>query len=220
MIEALRCVKHRGAVAADGKTGDGAGILLPLAPALVAAPRGGLAMVFLRDESAREVIERACADEGIELAGWREVPVDLDQLGETRTRVDAEDRAAPPAAPRRARRRRGGAARLPRAQAHRARDDRRLRLLALLPDGHLQGPRRRGPPRRLLPRPPEQGDRGAVRRLPPALRDEHDADLGARAAVPLPLPQRRDQRGRRQRELDAGPRGAARDARRLRRSRP
>ena len=85
MIEALRCVKHRGAVAADGKTGDGAGILLPLAPALVAAPRGGLAMVFLRDESARAVIERACTDEGIELAGWREVPLDLDQLGATAT---------------------------------------------------------------------------------------------------------------------------------------
>jgi glutamate synthase (ferredoxin) len=82
-LEALRCVKHRGAVAADGKTGDGSGVLLPLAPALVAAPRGGLAMVFLRDESAREVIERACRDEGLELAGWREVPVDLDQLGAT-----------------------------------------------------------------------------------------------------------------------------------------
>jgi glutamate synthase (ferredoxin) len=83
VLEALRCVKHRGAVAADGKTGDGAGLLLPLAPALLAAPRGGLAMVFLRDESARAVIERACTDEGFELAGWREVPVDLDQLGVT-----------------------------------------------------------------------------------------------------------------------------------------
>src|SRR5205085_11948414 len=72
VLEALRCIKHRGAVSADGKTADGSGVLLPLAPALLAAPRGGLAMVFLRDESARAVIERASKDEGIELAGWRE----------------------------------------------------------------------------------------------------------------------------------------------------
>ncbi|MGH2996807.1 MAG: glutamate synthase central domain-containing protein, partial [Gaiellaceae bacterium] len=38
-------------------------------------------MVFLRDESAREAIETACRAEGIEPAGWRDVPVDPSALG-------------------------------------------------------------------------------------------------------------------------------------------
>jgi glutamate synthase (ferredoxin) len=82
LLQGLTAVKHRGATNADGKTSDGAGLLLPLAPALLTAPRAGLAMAFLYDESAREVVERACLAEGIEPAGWREVPVDPDQLGE------------------------------------------------------------------------------------------------------------------------------------------
>ena len=81
-LEALRRLRHRGAIAADRRTGDGAGVLLPIAPALVPAPWCGLAMVFLRSEDAREGIERACTAEGIEAAGWREVPVD------TRARVN------------------------------------------------------------------------------------------------------------------------------------
>jgi len=41
----------------------------------------GVAMVFLRDEAAREAIEAACRVEGIEPLGWREVPVDRSALG-------------------------------------------------------------------------------------------------------------------------------------------
>ncbi|HEV8250013.1 MAG TPA: glutamate synthase large subunit, partial [Gaiellaceae bacterium] len=81
-LEALRRLRHRGATAADRRTGDGAGVLLPLAPALVPAPWCGLAMVFLRSEEAREAIEQACKAEGIEAAGWREVPVDTRLLGD------------------------------------------------------------------------------------------------------------------------------------------
>jgi glutamate synthase (ferredoxin) len=81
-LEALRRLRHRGAIAADRRTGDGAGVLLPIAPALVPAPWCGLAMVFLRSEDAREGIERACTAEGIEAAGWREVPVDTRLLGD------------------------------------------------------------------------------------------------------------------------------------------
>src|SRR5918996_3210896 len=65
-LEALRRVRHRGAVASDRRTGDGAGLLLPLPRALLPSPWCGLAMAFLRDESAREAIERACIAEGIE----------------------------------------------------------------------------------------------------------------------------------------------------------
>jgi glutamate synthase (ferredoxin) len=82
VLEGLARVRHRGAFAADGVTGDGAGVLLPIPTALLPAPWCGLAMVFLRDESARSAIEAACAAEGIETAGWREVPVDPHALGD------------------------------------------------------------------------------------------------------------------------------------------
>jgi len=80
-LEALRRVRHRGAVASDRRTGDGAGLLLPLPRALLPSPWCGLAMVFLRDEAAREPIERACAAEGIETFGWRPVPIVPEALG-------------------------------------------------------------------------------------------------------------------------------------------
>ncbi len=81
LLEALRRVKHRGAVAADGKTGDGAGLLLPIPDALVPEPGCGLAMVFLRDETDRSVLATHCCKEGLEIVGWQEVPVDPEALG-------------------------------------------------------------------------------------------------------------------------------------------
>src|SRR5581483_6101264 len=75
LLEGLHNVRHRGATAADGKTGDGAGVLLPLR-----SGGPGLAMVFLRDDAAREAIEAACRAEEIDPIGWRQVPVDA--LGE------------------------------------------------------------------------------------------------------------------------------------------
>ena len=81
-LEGLRRVGHRGAVAADGLTGDGAGLLLPIPPALLHGPWSGLAMVFLRDEAARARIEAACRAEGLVSAGWRRVPTDPGALGD------------------------------------------------------------------------------------------------------------------------------------------
>ena len=72
-LEGLHRMRHRGAVAADRRTGDGAGVLIPIPPALVPAPWCGLATVFLRDESARDAIEAACSAEGIGVGGWRRV---------------------------------------------------------------------------------------------------------------------------------------------------
>src|SRR3954451_10807849 len=83
VLAGLARVGHRGAFAADGISGDGAGVLLPLAPSLVPAPWCGLAMVFLRDEAARTGIEDACRAEGIEPRGWRTVPVDEHALRES-----------------------------------------------------------------------------------------------------------------------------------------
>src|SRR4051794_25030046 len=80
VLEALKRVRHRGAVAADHRTGDGAGVLLPLPRAL--APEGlGLAMVFARGTGARAAVEEACVAEGIRVRSWRCVPVDPEALG-------------------------------------------------------------------------------------------------------------------------------------------
>jgi glutamate synthase (ferredoxin) len=82
ILEGLARMRHRGATAADRRTGDGAGVLLPLPRTLVPGPWCGLAMVFLRDEYGRAVIEDACAAEDIGVGGWREVPVIPSALGD------------------------------------------------------------------------------------------------------------------------------------------
>jgi glutamate synthase domain-containing protein 2/glutamate synthase domain-containing protein 1/glutamate synthase domain-containing protein 3 len=82
-LDGLAAMRHRGAYAADGRTGDGAGVLLPIPASLVPGPWCGLAMVFVRDDAARAGIEEACAAEGIETAGWRPVPVEEEALGDT-----------------------------------------------------------------------------------------------------------------------------------------
>ena len=100
-LDALCRVKHRGALAADALTGDGAGVLLPLSPEVVApkveaAERVGVAMCFFRDEIERSVsmVEEACEAEGIELAGWRAVPTDPGALGEQARAAEPDIRQA------------------------------------------------------------------------------------------------------------------------------
>ncbi|HJW61804.1 MAG TPA: glutamate synthase central domain-containing protein, partial [Actinomycetota bacterium] len=90
----LERLRHRGAVAADARTGDGAGVLVPLPdgffdgpPAAGAAGRLGVAMAFLpRDpadaKEARRLVEQALVAERLELLRWRLVPVDHAALGE------------------------------------------------------------------------------------------------------------------------------------------
>jgi glutamate synthase (NADPH/NADH) large chain len=97
-ITILKNLIHRGAVGGDDKTGDGAGILIQtphefLAAAaekagftLPAAGAYGVAMLFLpREEAplkkALALVARAVADEGGELIGVRDVPVDPSCLG-------------------------------------------------------------------------------------------------------------------------------------------
>ena len=84
-LAGLAAVGHRGAWAADGVSGDGAGLLLPLTPALTGAPGAGLAMVFLREDWLRAIVEDACRAEGLEPAGWRDVPVRAAALGTSAT---------------------------------------------------------------------------------------------------------------------------------------
>jgi glutamate synthase (ferredoxin) len=90
----LERLRHRGAVAADAKTGDGAGVLVPLPEGFfdgsgtgAAGGRLGVAMAFLpRDlvaaKEARRLVEQALVVEGLELLRWRPVPVEHAALGE------------------------------------------------------------------------------------------------------------------------------------------
>jgi glutamate synthase (NADPH/NADH) large chain len=96
----LNNLTHRGATGADPLHGDGAGILIQIPDAFFReemAARGvklpkagayGVGMVFLpQDAAARAAcvreIERAIANEGQQLLGWRDVPVDTASLGHT-----------------------------------------------------------------------------------------------------------------------------------------
>jgi glutamate synthase domain-containing protein 2/glutamate synthase domain-containing protein 1/glutamate synthase domain-containing protein 3 len=96
-LYALENLEHRGAAAADGSTGDGAGILLQLPDAFLRAvaecelpPAGRYAVgsCFLpRDDHGRRaeleaLVERVVRDEGQEVIGWRDVPVDTAHAGE------------------------------------------------------------------------------------------------------------------------------------------
>jgi glutamate synthase (NADPH/NADH) large chain len=99
-IEALKAVYHRGAVDADGKTGDGAGIMLEVSNSFFSSQvlkTGhiadentliGVGMIFLpkRDfgaqEKCRAIVEYEIIKAGMNLFGWRQVPVNTEIIGE------------------------------------------------------------------------------------------------------------------------------------------
>ncbi|MCY4007399.1 MAG: glutamate synthase large subunit [Rhodobacteraceae bacterium] len=98
-IEALKAVWHRGAVDADGKTGDGAGLLtqLPVDFFTEQVRRTGhipddrriaVGMVFLprtdltAQEGCRSIVESEILRMGHGIHGWRQVPVETAVLGE------------------------------------------------------------------------------------------------------------------------------------------
>jgi len=99
-IEALKAVWHRGAVDADGKTGDGAGIHVQIPVGFFHdqirrtghEPRAGeliaVGQVFLprtdfgAQETCRTIVETEVLRMGYYIYGWRGVPVNIDCLGE------------------------------------------------------------------------------------------------------------------------------------------
>ncbi|MEO1251403.1 MAG: glutamate synthase large subunit [Pseudomonadota bacterium] len=98
-ISALKAVWHRGAVDADGKTGDGAGIRLNVPQELFRSfvERTGhvagdfdicVGMVFLprtnfaAQDAARTIVESEILRRGFYIYGWRQVPVNARALGE------------------------------------------------------------------------------------------------------------------------------------------
>jgi glutamate synthase (ferredoxin) len=82
-LEALRRVRHRGAVAADARSGDGAGVLLPTPAGMFGTAGVGMLFVPLgREAESRIIVARALLEEGLQIAGWREVPTDPSALGD------------------------------------------------------------------------------------------------------------------------------------------
>jgi len=80
-LEGLSNVTHRGAVAADHKTADGSGILVPIPPAIFGEDNG-VAVLFVRGDDPRAEVERAAKEEGLEIVEWRTPPTDDSQLGD------------------------------------------------------------------------------------------------------------------------------------------
>src|SRR5215470_15274361 len=90
-ITSLNRLTHRGAIAADGKTGDGCGLLLKMPKVFLEAvaqqagielaERFAVGSVFLsrfEDQAARarSALETQLEREELEVAGWRAVPID------------------------------------------------------------------------------------------------------------------------------------------------
>lgn len=97
-LQVLVNLGHRGACGRDPETGDGAGILIQmphqfyqkecrnLGIVLPGPGEYGVGMIFLPPQPeararCEELVERVIREEGIELLGWRDVPVDSSKLG-------------------------------------------------------------------------------------------------------------------------------------------
>lgn len=102
-IKSLKAVAHRGAVDADGLSGDGAGVMIELPQAFFAAQvravgqtlRPGpiaVGQVFLprtdlgAQDHARAIVEAEAIRSGFYIYGWRQTPMDLSVVG---VRADA-----------------------------------------------------------------------------------------------------------------------------------
>ncbi|HEX2027262.1 MAG TPA: glutamate synthase-related protein [Nitriliruptorales bacterium] len=104
-LEGLCGVTHRGAVAADAKSGDGAGVTAQIPRAFFADEaqrlgmggpidhdRLGVAFLFLDNHpgaagdaaraTARQAVTEACAAEQLTFLGWRDVPVERSAIGQ------------------------------------------------------------------------------------------------------------------------------------------
>ncbi len=93
-IEAVKNLTHRGAIGADGKTGDGAGILIQiphkffrkeldkLNMKISSIENLGVGVLFLKDPNMSKV-EEIVKKMGFKLIGFRDVPIDKSALGKS-----------------------------------------------------------------------------------------------------------------------------------------
>ncbi len=102
-IEALTCMTHRGGIAADGKTGDGCGLLMQIPDAFfrdiaktqLNSPlpeRYAVGAIMLSKnpeerEQTKAVINAELARENLDVVTWREVPTNNECLGEIALRT-------------------------------------------------------------------------------------------------------------------------------------
>jgi glutamate synthase (ferredoxin) len=80
-VTALARLSHRGGLDADGKSGDGAGLMIQV-PRRVFGRDVAVAVLFEWDERARRVLAAALARHGMGIADWRRPPTDPDSLGQ------------------------------------------------------------------------------------------------------------------------------------------
>jgi len=82
---------HRGAIAADGKSGDGSGLLFSLPKEFmkkeakklgIDLPRQfAVGMLFMQNDSQKDIINDICSKNDLKVVLYRDVPVDTDALG-------------------------------------------------------------------------------------------------------------------------------------------
>jgi glutamate synthase domain-containing protein 1 len=87
-LRALQCVEHRGACSADQVTGDGSGIMTEIPFSLLGIAPGeyAVATMFMpqaqdRMRTALKVFENTFRFYGLEVSGYRTIPVDPSVLG-------------------------------------------------------------------------------------------------------------------------------------------
>ncbi|MEN8641507.1 glutamate synthase large subunit [Pseudomonas sichuanensis] len=96
-MQALTCMTHRGGINADGKTGDGCGLLMQKPDRFLRAmaqehfatelpKQYAVGMVFfnqdpVKAQAARANMDREIVNAGLTLVGWRKVPIDTSVLG-------------------------------------------------------------------------------------------------------------------------------------------
>src|SRR5260221_3970181 len=79
-VVALARLAHRGGLDADGKSGDGAGLLIQV-PRRLLGGDGAVAVLFEGDARAKDLLAAEVRAAGLSLADWRAVPVDESSLG-------------------------------------------------------------------------------------------------------------------------------------------
>ncbi|WKD49992.1 glutamate synthase large subunit [Microbulbifer spongiae] len=96
-IQSLTCMTHRGGIAADGKTGDGCGLLLQKPDAFLRGEARALFGAELTDtyavgsvmlpldereaQAARQILQGTLEAQGLRIVGWRSVPTNPECLG-------------------------------------------------------------------------------------------------------------------------------------------
>ena len=91
-VTALERMMHRGAVAADGKTGDGSGLLLSMPEEFIRATASengvelptqfAVASVFTKNRDHLETIDQICCNNDLKVVMVRDVPIDTNALGD------------------------------------------------------------------------------------------------------------------------------------------